>query len=102
MSVRVCICVCASVCVCACVFVRTYVCVCLRMCGRTCVCVSCESVCSFVGAYVRVVSPASRIFACMRMRKRMWAQGGYVLADLPGFCGSVVCEEFLPLVHNDF
>ena len=102
VSVRVCVCVFVRLCVCACVFVRTYACVCLRMCARACVCVSCESVSSFVLACVRVVSPASRIFPRMRMRMRKWAQGGYVLADLPGFCGSVVCAEFLPLVHNDY
>ena len=72
------------------------------MCARECVCVSCESVCVFVLECVRVVSPASRIFLRMRMHMRKWAQGGYVLADLPGFCGSVVCTEFLLRVHNDY
>ena len=38
-----------------------------------------------------------RMCACIR------AEGGnelYVWADLPGFCGSMVCPECLPRVHN--
>ena len=66
----------------ACVYayVRVCVCVCVRVCVCTCVCVG-------VLAYV-----------CLCVR----AEGGkekYVLADLPGFCGSVVCAECLPREH---
>ena len=94
-----CLCVCPCVCACVCVFtnvcvcVFTNVCVCLRLCARSCVCVSCESACVFVRTCVRVISRASRIFPRMRMRLRMWAEGGkekYVWADQPGFCHRVV------------
>ena len=40
-----------------------------------------------------------RAYVCVCVRE----EGGnelYVLADLPGFCGSVVCPECLPRVHN--
>ena len=65
-------------------------------------CVSCESMCVFLCRCVRVFSPAIRTFPHMRMHIRKWAQGGYVLADVPGFCGRVVCAEFLQRVHNDY
>ena len=58
--------------------------------------------CAFVRACVRVVSRAILIFPSMPMRVRKWAgkaKGKYVWADMPGFCGSVVCAESLPRVH---
>ena len=58
--------------------------------------------CEFVRACVRVFSLAILIFPSMRMRLRKWsgiAKGKYVLADMPGFCGSVVCAESLPRVQ---
>ena len=70
---------CVRVCGCACVCVRVCTCgVRLRtyLCGHVCVCV-----------YVR---------ACVCGGKEK-----HVLADMPGFCGSVVCEECFPRVHND-
>ena len=52
-------------------------------------------------AYSYLVSRASRMFPRMRMRVRKWAGEGKDWADLPGFCDSVVCAEYLPRVHND-
>ena len=63
------------------------------MCG--CVCV-CTYMYMGVRAYVCV---CVRAYVCVCVR----AEGGkekYVWADLPGFCGSVVCAECLPRVHN--
>ena len=61
----------------------------VRVCVSVCACVYvCTCVCVGVRAYVCV---------CEREEGR---KEKYVLADLPGFCGSVVCEECLPRVHN--
>ena len=51
------------------------------MCVCTCVCVG-------VRAYVCVC-------VCVEGGKEK-----YVSAHLPGFCGSMICAECLPLVHN--
>ena len=69
----------------ACVY--AYVRVCVRECVCTCVYV-CTYVCMGVLAYVCV---------CERAEGE---KEKYVLADLPGFCGSVVSAECLPRVHN--
>ena len=73
----------------ACVYAYVSVCLCVRVCACMCVYV-CACACVGVRAYVRV---------CVRAER---GKEKYVWADLPGFCGSVVCAECLPRVHNDY
>ena len=73
------VCVCLRACVCS------YVCTCLFACVLEYV-VLCMGVC--VG-----VTECTCVRGCA---------SGCVLANLPGFCGSVVWEECLPRAYNDY
>ena len=70
----------------------------VRACMRTCVCV-CDRVCACVCMCIRAcvwvcVCMCACVYVRREGRKKKFGE------DLPGFCGSVVCAECIPRVHN--